>query len=543
MSRIERNGRLIGKVRTAADAVELINDNATVAIGGTGVVLEPTAVLEALQNRFLSDGHPRDLTVIAPMCPGDRPGVGGLNCIAHDGMLSKLIGSSFNLTRHPGLIAMLGDGRCEGYTVGMGTLVQLMTAIGSGKPGVFTTAGIGTFLDPREEGGRMNERSNEPPGRIMELEGEDYIFYPRFPIDVAIIRATTADENGYLSMEEEPNSLGMLEIALAAKASGGRVIAQVKRVAKARSLDARLVRVPGPLVDVIVVDAQQTQLSPQMADPLDGWNPFLTGGMQRALDDLPPVPPGPGRILLRRAALELRRDDVINVGAGVATNLPRIVQEEGALEDVVFTNEHGVFGGLMGTALGGSFVPALNADAIMDSAFQFNYYDGGGLDIAFLGMGEVDRDGNVNVSRFSQVWNGPGGFADITDRTPRIVVCGTLTAGGLRTEVRKGGSLHIGTEGTHKKFVDRVQQVTLNGPNAHRKGQSVRYVTERAVFELTARGLRLIEIADGIDLRRDVLEQMGFRPEVADDLRTFPAEVMADGRLNLQHFLQQEVNA
>lgn len=529
----------MAEVLSARAAVDRIPSGATVCIGGTGVAQEPTAVLDALEERFVETSSPGDLTIVAPMCPGDRPGVGGLNCIAHEGMLRKLIGSSFNRKRHPGLLDMVGDGRCEGYTVGMGALVQLMNAIGAGRPGLHTTSGIGTFLDPRIEGGRMNDRSTDVPGRVEVVDGVEHIFYPSFPIDVAVIRATTADERGYLSMEGEPNSLAMLDYALAAKNSGGMVIAQVQRLAAAGTLDARLVRIPGPLVDAIVVDPYQTQLSTTMADPLEGYNPFLAGGMRRPLHDLPPVPDGSARLILRRAAMELREGDVVNVGAGVATDLPRILLEEGAHDRVVFTNEHGVFGGLMGTALGGSFVPALNADALMDSAFQFDYYAGGGLDITFLGIGQVDRTGNVNVSRFANVWNGPGGFTEITDRTPRIVHCGTLTSGGLDVRV-EDGELRIVREGSHRKFVESVQQITLSSEQARRKGQHVRYVTERAVFDIDPDGIVVSEVAPGIDVERDVIAQMGFEPAVAEDLRTTPVAVLTGDPLPLESHLRRD---
>lgn len=527
----------MAKFLSAEQAVELIADDATVVIGGTGVVLEPLATLLALEERFVRTSRPLNLTIVAPMCPGDRPGEGGLNCVAHEGMLGRLIGSSFNRKRHPRLHELLEREACEGYTLPMGALVQLMTAIGSGKPGVHTTSGIGTFLDPRIENGRMNSISNSAPGRIESLDGMEYIFYPSFPVNVAIIRATTADENGYLSLEEEPNTLGLLELAMAAKASGGLVIAQVKRVAAKGSLDARLVRVPGPLVDVVVVDPLQTQLSPSMADPLAGANPFLAGGMRRPLSNLEPVAHGPARLILRRAALELRPNDVVNIGAGVATDLPRIVHEDGAHGLVTFTNEHGVFGGMMGTALGGSFVPALNADAIMDSAFQFNYYTGGGLDITFLGMGQVDQSGNVNVSKFGNLWNGPGGFADITDKTARIVICGAFTAGGLKTRVGTDGRLTILSEGRQNKFVTQVEQITLSGKECRRKQQCVRYVTERAVFELQDGGLTLVEIAPGIDLDNDILSVMDFRPIISKDLKLISDRVATEGALNLPSLL------
>ncbi len=523
---------MTSKIASAADAVARIVDGATVVVGGTGPVLEADLVLDALEERFVTQGHPRNLTVVSPMLPGDRAGKGGLNAFAHEGMIATIIGASFSSYRHPKLIELVRADACEGYTVGMGTMVQLLSAIGARKPGIFTTVGIGSFLDPRVEGGCMNAKSTNPPVRVEQVDGKEYLFYRTFPIDVAIIRATTADENGYLSFEEEPNTLGMLELASAAKASGGIVIAQVKRVARAGSLDPRLVRVPGPLVDAIVVHPKQTQLSAEMADPLHGWNPSLAGAMKAPLDRLPRFAGVTERAILRRAALELRPGDVINLGAGVATHLPRIALEEGVLDDVVFTNEHGVFGGLMATALGGSFVPALNADAIMDSAFQFNFYEGGGLDVTFLGVGEIDADGNVNVSKFAREWNGPGGFNTITERTPRIVICGTLAAGGLKIEVADG-RMRIAQEGRIRKFVPKVEQITLNAKRAFAQGQSVLYVTERAVFRLGEHGPELAEVAPGIEIERDVRPLVGFPLRISESMRAMDARILADAPLGL----------
>lgn len=521
------------KVCEASDAVARIKDGAVIALGGTGAVLEADLILDALEKRFLTESHPRGLTLFSPMLPGDRAGEGGMNAFAHEGMTARVIGASFSRQRHPRLIAMIREGRCEGYTVSMGAMMQLLTAASARKPGVFTTAGIGTFLDPRVEAGRMNERSNHPPVRIEQLGGVEYLFYPTVPIDVAIIRGTTADENGYISFEEEPNTLGMLELAAAAHANGGLVIAQVKRVARPGSLDPRLVRIPGALVDAIVVHPGQTQVSANMAEPLFGWNPALAGALKHPFRDLKPVPPGSERIILRRAALQLYPGDVINVGAGVATHLPRIAFEERVIDRVTFTNEHGVFGGLMATAVGGSFVPALNAEAIMDSAFQFNFYDGGGLDIAFLGIGQIDAAGNVNVSKFAKEWNGTGGFSNITDRTPRLVFCGSLTAGGLNIDI-KDGRLAIAQEGRVRKFVKQVEQITLSGRHAWDQRKDVTYVTERAVFSLGEHGLELTEIAPGIDIDRHIRSAVDLDLCVSPRLKTMDARIFLDAPLGLE---------
>jgi acyl CoA:acetate/3-ketoacid CoA transferase len=493
--------------------------------------MEADLIFEALEQRFLTERHPSNVTVFAPMPPGDRLNRGGMNCFAHEGLLGKFIGSYFNKYRHPKLIELIRAGVCEGYNVGMGTMIQMLSAISSHKPGVLTTVGLETFLDPRLEGGCMNEKSRHPPVRVERLDEKEYLFYPSFPVDVAIVRATTADENGYLTFEEETNTLGMLELAAAAKASGGIVLAQVKRLAKANSLDPKLVRVPGPLVDVIVVHPGQLQLS-QMLDPTHGWNPAFSGSLKAPLRDLPLLEGALDRSILRRAALELRPNDVVNTGAGIAVELPRIALEEGILDEVVFTNEHGVFGGLMGSAIGGSFVPALNADAVMDSLFQFGFYEGGGLDVTFLGMGQVDAFGNVNVSKFSGEWYGPGGFASITERTRRIVFCGALTAGGLRVEV-ESGALRIVTEGRHRKWLPRVEQITFNAKRAYASGQRVLYVTERAVFQLDEHGPELIEVAPGVDVERDVLSAIGFPVRVSGALREMDSRVFQASLMGL----------
>lgn len=503
----------------AEEAVRLVPNGATLVIGGTGAVLEPDLVLAALERRFLETGEPRDLVNVNSMCPSDRPGVGGLNVLSHEGMLRRVIGGSFTAKRHPKLVRMILDNQIEAYNLPMGTLVQWLTAVGAGKPGLLTQIGLGTYIDPRMEGGRLNTRTTENLAQVMTIRGEEYLFYPTFPVDAAVIRGTTADEAGNISMEEEPNTLGMADIAMAARNSGGKVIAQVKRVAKRGTLDPRLVRIPGPLVDAVVVNPQQTQLTPTTVGPSAGYNPALCGALKVPLDTFPPLPLDGKKVILRRAAMELRRDDVVNLGAGLGTEVPLVALEEGILDKVCFTNEHGIFGGLMGTAIGTTFVVALNAEAIMDSTFQFNYYDGGGLDITFLGVGQLDAAGNNNVSRFGDEITGCGGFHNITDRVRRIVFCTFFNAGGLDVAVTDG-NLVIRREGKYPKFVEKIEQLTFNAARAFAKGQQVLYATERAVFRLTVDGLTLVEIAPGVDLERDIRARMGCQLRVAPDVQT-----------------------
>ena len=516
----------------ADEAVRLIPNGATLVIGGTGAVLEPDLVLEALGRRFQETGEPRDLTNLNSMCPSDRPGVGGLNVLTHPGMLRRIIAGSFAVKRHPGIIRLIEENQIEAYNLPMGTLVQWLTAVGAGKPGVLTQVGLGTYVDPRVEGGRLNARTTADLAELMTIRGKEYLFYPTFPVDAAILRGTTADEAGNISMEEEPNTLGLADIAMAAHNSGGKVIVQVKRVVQRGSLDPRLVRIPGPLVDAVVVHPLQTQLTPTTMDPAPGYNPALCGAGRVSLDTIRRLPMSSKKVILRRAALELRRGDVINLGAGVSTELPLIALEEGILPAVNFTNEHGIFNGMMGTAIKTTFVVALNAEAIMDSTFQFNYYDGGGLDITFLGVGQLDGAGNNNVSRFGDDIPGSGGFLNIIDRIPRIVFCTFFTAGGLDVAV-EGGRLQIRREGKHPKFVEKVQQLTFNAERAFAQGKQVVYVTERAVFRLTAEGLTLTEIAPGVDLERDIRGQMRCPLRVAPDVRPMEATLFRPEPLGL----------
>jgi propionate CoA-transferase len=530
---ISRGRRSTGaRVVSAEEAVRLIPNGATLAIGGTGAVLEPDLVLAALERRFLATGEPRDLVNVNPMCPSDRPGVGGLNVLAHDGMLRRVIGGSFLAKRHPRLIQMILENQIEAYNLPMGTLVQWFTAVGAGKPGLVTRVGLGSYVDPRIEGGRLNARTTENLAEVMTIRGEEYLFYPTFPVHVAIIRGTTADEAGNISMEEEPNTLGVADMAMAARNSGGTVIAQVKRVAARGSLDPRLVRVPAPLVDAVVVHPHQSQLTPTTVDPSGGYNPGLVGDLRWPLDRIRSLPLDGRKVILRRAAQELRRGDVVNLGVGLPTKLPVVALEEEILDAVSFTNEHGIFGGLMGSAIGTTFVVALNPDAIMDSTFQFNYYDGGGLDITFLGVGQLDGAGNNNVSRFGADIPGCGGFHNITDRVPRIVFCTFFTTGGLDVAVADG-ILVIRREGKHPKFVERIDQLTFSAARAVAKGQKVLYLTERAVFRLTAEGLVLTEVAPGVDIERDIRRHMGCPLRVAPNVTSMDPRLFQPDRLEL----------
>jgi propionate CoA-transferase len=511
------------KVVTAAEAANLVESGDTLAVTGDGYLLLPDRVLEALEKRFLACGAPRELTEFHPVIVG-RAGGGGLDRLSHKGMVRRFIGSSYSIWGMDRMNSLIDAGDVEAYVLPMGAAYHLLRAAAAGQPGVLTEVGIQTFVDPRQEGGRMNAAT--PPGlvEIRSFADREYLFYPSFPINVAIIRGTTADEDGNISLEEEPVSLGVRLMAMAAKNSRGKVIAQVKRLTARGTMHPRAVEVPGCLVDAIVVDPDQAQRQ----GPDD---PSLTGEVRIPLDALEGMPPGIEKILVRRAALELRPGDIVNVGFGVSVGIPHIVLEEGLAGRVTFTTEHGPLGGFPIDP--NNFGCNVNPVAIFDAPSMFDFYHGGGLDITFLSHAQIDARGNVNVSRIGKLRSGCGGFHDITHRTPRLVFSGSLTAKGLQVEVTDG-KLRIVTEGRIRKFVQIVEQITLNGPLAWEKQQEVLYVTERAVFRLSAEGPVLIEVAPGISVDDHIRPQVGFALRVADQLRPMDPRIFADEAMGLR---------
>ena len=409
----------------------------------------------------------------------------------------------------PKMAAMIHANEIESYNFPQGVLSQMYSTIAARKPGVFSKVGLYTYIDPRLEGGKMNAVTTEELVRVMTLDDEEWLFFPRFHVDVAFVRGTTADEKGNITAEEEAAILEGISIAQAAKACGGIVVAQVKYLAQAGTLDPRQVRIPGVVVDYIVVDEMQKQTT------LDFYNPAFCGEMRIPLAQLEPLPPGVRRVVARRAAQELFPGAVVNVGVGMPDGIAAIATEEGILDTLTFTVEQGIIGG---TPAGGViFGVAYNPEAIIGEDFQFNFYDGGGLDLAFLGMAQTDVHGNVNASKVGDMLAGCGGFINISQNAKKVVYCGTFTAKGLRCRAADG-ELRIEREGEVRKFVDRVDQVTFSGDYARRAGQEVLYVTERAVFELSPDGVILREIAPGVDLDKDILGQMGFAPMISDEL-------------------------
>ncbi len=512
------------RLTSAADAVAAIPNSATVAIGGFVGAGHPEALTVALEQRFLASASPRDLTLIYAAGQGDRS-QRGLNHLAHPGLVKRVVGGHWNLVPKLGKLAL--ENQIEAYNFPQGVLCVWFREIAAKRSGVITKVGLNTFIDPQHGGGRLNARTIEPLVERLTLDGEPWLRYRAFPVTVALIRATSADRRGNLSMEREGMIGEVLPIAQAAKNHGGIVIAQVERVVDSIA-DPKSVRVPGALVDNLVVaepqhhaqtfggpfnEAYVLSLAASLAEP-------ESAGDASATIRSTPVPGlvAERQIIGRRALMEICAGDIVNLGIGLPEAVTTAAAETGRLHEFTLTLESGPIGGVPASGL--SFGCSHHPEAIVDQPAQFDFYDGGGLDVAGLGAAEVDAEGRVNGSAFAGRFVGVGGFVNIAQSTRRVVFCCAFRAGGLEVSVRHG-TLHIVREGQQPKFVKRVQQICFHGPSALARGQQVLYVTERAVFELTPSGLVLIELAKGADLHRHILQQMEVAPTVTQ-FRTMP---------------------
>jgi propionate CoA-transferase len=500
---------------TADEAVKVIRSGDTILMGGSGgghAVAE--ALMAAVERRFLADGEPRGLTCLHPVGLGNDRDL-GVGHLAHEGLLKRDVGGTF--VNSPKVSELALADKIEGYTLPQGALSQLMREMAAGRPGLLTETGLHTFVDPRHGGGRQSRCATEDLVELVTFRGRDYLFYKPFHVDVCFLRGTTADEDGNVTMEQEAIFGEMLSEAQATKRCGGVVIVQVKRIAKRGTLPAKQVKIPGILVDLVVVAPDQRQTY------LTEYSPSYAGELRVPLSDFPVLPLDARKVIARRAALELYPGAICNLGSGISTGIASIAAEEGVLDHVCLTNEQGLIGGAPAT--GNEPGAGRNYQAMVDQPYQFDFYDGGGLDLAFLSFAEVDERCNVNVSRFGGRIVGPGGFINISQNAKTIVFSGTFTTGGLDIGWPDGWT-EIKREGAEKKFVRAVEQVTYSGALAQRNGQRALYITERTVFRRNEQGrLELIEIAPGIDVQRDVLAQMEFKPDVSARLKEMDARI------------------
>ncbi|WP_282804186.1 acyl CoA:acetate/3-ketoacid CoA transferase [Clostridium tetani] len=512
------------KFLKAHEAANLVKDGDLIVTGGFVGSCCPEALTKALENRFLETSSPKDLTLMYAAAQGDGNGKGA-DRFAHIGMTKRVLGGHWNLS--PSLGKMAINNEIEAYNLPQGTLSQLFRDIAGKRIGTITHVGLNTFVDPRLEGGKLNEITKKDIVEVINIKGEERLLYKSFPIDICFLRGSFADEKGNVTLENEVASLEVTSIAQATKNTGGIVIVQVEKVVECGTLDPRLVKIPGIYVDGVVI-----------AEPEDHEQCFgcefesaRTGKVRIPVSSVEKAPLNQRKVIARRAALELEPDTTVNLGIGIPEVISSVANEEGIGEYMTLTVEAGAIGGVPegGTAFGA----CINPESILDQAYQFDFYDGGGLDLAFLGLAQTDKNGNINVSKFGPRIAGCGGFINITQNSKKVFFCGTFTAGGLKIEI-KDGKLNILQEGRSKKFINQVEQITFSGEYAKKIKQPVMYITERAVFELKDDGVYLTEIAPGINLQKDVLDLMDFKPKMDGEPKLMDSRIFFDKPMGLK---------
>lgn len=505
------------QIMTARQAAALIKSGSTVVSEGFLGLLVPDELYIALRERFLEEGAPRDLTWCHVAAQGDF-GEKGMSRLVMDGFFRRIIGAHFNTM--PAVRDAIANNEIAAYNFPQGAITSMFRDVAAKKPGTITRVGLKTFVDPRLEGGRLNQKAKdlgEDLVEVIEIEGQEYLRYKPLHFDACIIRGTYADENGNISLEKEGVSLNATAMTQAVRNCGGTVIVQVQEIVKAGALDPKLVKIPGIYVDAVVVSKPENHMQTYGTQ----YSPAYSGHITVPVTSIPPLPLDERKVIARRGAMELVKHAVVNLGVGMPEGVSIVANEEGIAHHMHLTVESGPVGGI--PAGGKDFGAATNAEAILDSCYQFDFYDGGGLDVAFLGIGQCDKDGNINVSKFGPRAPGCGGFIDISQNSKKVVFCGNFTAGAELAV--SDGKLTIVKEGKVKKFMNAVEQITFSGEYARSIHQPVKYITERAVFELRPDGLTLIEIAPGIDLQKDVLDRMDFVPLIAADLKEMDAKI------------------
>lgn len=498
------------KLISQENAANLVKDGDTIFTASFGMNAFPEEFAITLEKRFVETGKPVGITYYNAAASGNF-GEKGVAHFAHESFLKRIVTGHFGAAG-PAMQKLIAENKVEAYNFPQGVLAQMPKYIASKKPAYITKVGLGTFIDPRLEGGKSNDAAKEDLIDIIEIYGEEYMMYKLPKVNVAVIRGTYADENGNVVLTDEAILTDPIAVATAAKSCGGIVIAEVRAIAKAGTFKPKEIKVPGLMVDYVVI------ASPENHRQTSGtiYNPAFSGDLKIPMHSMPIMPLTERKIVARRASMELVPHAVVNVGVGIPDGVPTVANEEGMSPELSFGTEAGVIGGIPGQGL--DFGSAYNADAIIEHPQQFDFYDGGGIDVTFLGLGESDHSGNVNVSKLGGKPVGVGGFVNITQNAKKVVFCGTFTAGGLKEEI-KDGKLVILQEGKAKKFRNKIDQVSFAGAIATKNRQPVLYVTERAVLELIEGKLTLVEIAPGIDLEKDILAQMEFRPEIAADLK------------------------
>lgn len=512
-----------GKIVTAQEAVEVIRNGDTVATGGFVGIGFAEEIAVALEERFLRSQAPRDLTLIYAAGQGDGK-TKGLNHLGHRGLLSRVIGGHWGLA--PKLQKLAIENEILAYNLPQGVISHMYRDIAAHKPRTITTVGLGTFVDPRNRGGKINSKTTQDIVELVTFDDQEYLAYKTLPINIAIIRGTTADTDGNITMEKEALTLESFAIATAAKNSNGIVIVQVERIAERGTLNSRQVKIPGIMVDCVV----QAKPENHWQTFTEAYNPSFSGEIKIPMHAIEPMEMSPRKIIARRAAFELQANSVVNLGIGMPEGISVVANEEKILDLITLTAEPGVIGGIPAGGL--NFGAATNTDALIDQPYQFDFYDGGGLDIAFLGLAQADRQGNLNVSKFGPKLAGAGGFINISQNAKKVVFVGTFTAGGFDATISEDG-LQINKEGTVKKFVEHVEHVTFSGSYSQSTNQPVLYVTERCVFRLTSDGMKLVEVAPGIDLEKDILNQMEFKPLISNELQLMDARLFKSDPMNL----------